>query len=121
MDDILEAYIPVLIDNGYVKEENGWAGGPYLTATEAGRQNPVITDKLAKTLYVRSEKYFSYYFTEKAKRSSLAFPKKKKIPKGYRIHYNDGKNTFSKDNDWKPDTYYVTKGYSIIKKKLIQP
>ncbi len=77
LDDILEAYIPVLIDNGYVKEENGWAGGPYLTATEAGRQNPVITDKLAKTLYVRSEKYFSYYFTEKAKKEQLAFPKKK--------------------------------------------
>lgn len=118
LDDILEAYIPVLIDNGYVKEENGWAGGPYLTATEAGRQNPVITDKLAKTLYVRSEKYFSYYFTEKAKKEQFGVPKEEKIPKGYRIHYNDGKNTFSKDNDWKPDTYYVTKGYSIIKKNL---
>ena len=37
-----------------------------------------------------------------------------KVPKGYAIHFNDGKNTYSKNNDWKPDTYYVTKGYSIL-------
>ena len=36
------------------------------------------------------------------------------MPKGYAIHFNDGKNTYSKNNDWKPDTWYVTKGYSIL-------
>ncbi|EOS81593.1 hypothetical protein C817_00564, partial [Dorea sp. 5-2] len=40
--------------------------------------------------------------------------KDQKVPKGYAIHFNDGKNTYSKNNDWKPDTYYVTKGYSIL-------
>ncbi len=44
----------------------------------------------------------------------MAFPKSQKVPKGYAIHFNDGKNTYSKNNDWKPGTYYVTKGYSIL-------
>ena len=33
----------------------------------------------------------------------------------YAIHFNDGKQTYSKNGDWKPGTYYVTKGYSILR------
>lgn len=33
----------------------------------------------------------------------------------YAIHFNDGKHTYSKNEDWKPGTYYVTKGYSILR------
>ena len=40
------------------------------------------------------------------------------MPKGYAIHFNDGKNTYSRNNDWKPGTYYVTKGYSILQTNL---
>ena len=42
------------------------------------------------------------------------FPKSRKYRK-YAIHFNDGKHTYSKNEDWKPGTYYVTKGYSILR------
>ncbi|MFR0936300.1 MAG: LPD1 domain-containing protein [Hominenteromicrobium sp.] len=51
----------------------------------------------------------------KQKKEQFCVSKEQKIPKGYAIHFNDGKHTYSKNEDWKPGTYYVTKGYSILR------
>jgi len=63
---------------------------------------------------VHSAAHFERNFTQKAQKEQFGVSKDQKVPKGYAIHFNDGKNTYSKNNDWKPDTYYVTKGYSIL-------
>lgn len=53
--------------------------------------------------------------SQEAKKEQFCVSKEQKIPKGYAIHFNDGKHTYSKNEDWKPGTYYVTKGYSILR------
>ena len=66
-------------------------------------------------MLIRSAEYFERNFTQKAKKEQFCVSKEQKIPKGYAIHFNDGKHTYSKNEDWKPGTYYVTKGYSILR------
>ena len=66
-------------------------------------------------MLIRSAEYFERNFTQKAKKEQFCVSKEQKIPKGYAIHFNDGKQTYSKNGDWKPGTYYVTKGYSILR------
>ena len=57
-----------------------------------GPENPAITNKLSNTLMVRSAGYFERNFTQKAQKEQFeAFPKTRKVPKGYAIHFNDGK------------------------------
>ena len=65
-----------------------------------------------------SASYFERNFTQKAQKEQFGVSKDQKVPKGYAIHFNDGKNTYSRNNDWKPGTYYVTKGYSILQTNL---
>ena len=43
------------------------------------------------------------------------FPKSRKYRKVMRSTSTTGKQTYSKNGDWKPGTYYVTKGYSILR------
>ena len=66
-------------------------------------------------MLIRSAEYFERNFTQKAKKEQFCVYKEQKIPKGYAIHFNDGKHTYSKNEDWNPGTYYVTKGYSILR------
>ena len=103
---------------GYVEQVQGWSSGIHYRATKKGQDNPVITNKLAQILYIRSASYFERNFTQKAQREQFGVSKDQKVPKGYAIHFNDGKNTYSKNNDWKSGTYYVTKGYSILQTNL---
>lgn len=93
----------------------GWGSGIHYRATKKGQDNPVITNKLSNTMLIRSAEYFERNFTQKAKKEQFCVSKEQKIPKGYAIHFNDGKHTYSKNEDWKPGTYYVTKGYSILR------
>ena len=55
---------------------------------------------------------------EKAKKEQFGIPKEEKIPKGYSVHFNKGTNAYSKNGNWKPDTYYITKGYVILQKNF---
>lgn len=105
-----------LLDSGYL-EQTGGIGSRY-RATKKAYDNPAITNKLMNAMLVTSERAFERDITQKAIREQFGVPKEKKIPKGYEIRYNDGKNTWSKDNNWQPDTYYVTKGRSIVKTNL---
>jgi hypothetical protein len=118
VDGAMQAYDRFLVQNGYLEQVQGWASGTHYTVTKKGQDNPVITNKLAQTLSVRSASYFDRYFTQKAIKEQFGVSKDQKVPKGYAIHFNDGKNTYSKNNDWKAGTYYVTKGYSILQTNL---
>lgn len=114
LDDAMQAYDRFLVKNGYVEQVQGWGSGIHYRATKKGQDNPVITNKLAQTLYIRSASHFDRIFTQKAQQEQFGVSKDQKVPRGYEIHFNDGKNTYSRNNDWKPGTYYVTKGYSIL-------
>ena len=114
VDDAMQAYDRFLVQNGYLEQVQGWASGTHYTVTKKGQDNPAITNKLAQTLSVRSASYFDRYFTQKAIKEQFGVSKDQKVPKGYAIHFNDGAHTYSQNGDWKPGTYYVTKGYSIL-------
>lgn len=114
VDDAMQAYDRFLVQNGYLEQVQGWASGTYYTVTKKGQDNPAITNKLAQTLRIRSVAHFDRNFTQKAQKEQFGVSKDQKVPKGYAIHFNDGKNTYSRNNDWKAGTYYVTKGYSIL-------
>ena len=113
--DAVKAYDRFFVDNGYLEKVQGWGSGIHYRATKKGQDNPVITNKLSNTMLIRSAEYFERNFTQKAKKEQFCVSKEQKIPKGYAIHFNDGKHTYSKNEDWKPGTYYVTKGYSILR------
>lgn len=115
VEDAVRAYDRFFVDNGYLEKVQGWGSGIHYRATEKGQDNPVITNKLSNTILIRSAEYFERNFTQKAKKEQFCVSKEQKIPKGYAIHFNDGKHTYSKNEDWKPGTYYVTKGYSILR------
>ena len=115
VEDAVRAYDRFFVDNGYLEKVQGWGSGIHYRATKKGQDNPVITNKLSNTMLIRSAEYFERNFTQKAKKEQFCVSKEQKIPKGYAIHFNDGKQTYSKNGDWKPGTYYVTKGYSILR------
>ena len=114
VEDAMTVYDRFFVENGYLERVQGRGSGTHYQVTEKGRENPTITNKLSNALMVRSAGYFERNFTWKAQEEQFGVSKDQKVPKGYAIHFNDGKNTYSKNNDWKPDTYYVTKGYSIL-------
>ena len=115
VEDAMRAYDRFFVDNGYLEKVQGWVSGIHYRATKKGQDNPVITNKLSNTMLIRSAEYFERNFTQKAKKEQFCVSKEQKIPKGYAIHFNDGKHTYSKNEDWEPGTYYVTKGYSILR------
>ena len=115
VEDAIRAYDRFFADNGYLEKVQGWGSGIHYRATKKGQDNPVITNKLSNTMLIRSAEYFERNFAQKAKKEQFCVSKEQKIPKGYAIHFNDGKQTYSKNGDWKPGTYYVTKGYSILR------
>ncbi len=113
-EDAVQVCDRFMVGNGYLEWSQGWGGRGYYSATEKGRENPAITNKLLKALDVGPVSSFERYFAQKAQKDQFLVPKEQKVPAGYSIRFNDGKNTYSKNKDWKPDTWYVTKGYSII-------
>lgn len=114
VEDAMQVCDRFMVGNGYLEQSHGWGGRGYYSATEKGRENPAITNKLLKALNVVSASGFDRDFTQKAKKEQFLVPKEQKVPAGYSVRYNDGKNAYSKNEDWKPDTWYVTKGYSIL-------
>jgi len=118
--DVLAAFERGMIEEyGYFERmEPGPSRSYYATITEKGRENPTITNDLAHTLFFKSALHFEQKITNQATKVQFGIPKDQKIPKGFEVLFNDGKNTYSKDNDWKPDTYYVVKGHQILKTNL---
>lgn len=118
-EDTRKAYDRFLIKNGYVDLVKSYGSCIYCRATKKGQDNPVITKKLVQVLYIRSALEFEQNFTKKAQKEQFCVSKEEKIPRGYSIRFNDGKNTYSKNDNWKPDTYYVVKGYSVLRANFL--
>jgi hypothetical protein len=117
--DVMAAYRRFVLDNGYMERTGeGSISGARYTWTEKGRNNTAITNKLVNALHVSSEYAYQRDYVRKAEKQQFGVSKEEKIPPGYEIRFNDGKNTWSKDNDWQPDTYFVAKGHRIIKQNL---
>ncbi|MCP1109685.1 LPD1 domain-containing protein [Ohessyouella blattaphilus] len=116
--DVMAAYRRFCLDNGYMEQIAEGMSGTRYGWTEKGQNNPVITNKLVNAFHVSSEYAYQRNFVQKAAKQQFGVSKEDKVPKGYEIRHNDGKNTWSKDDDWKPDTWYVAKGHRIIKTNL---
>jgi len=117
--DVMAAYRRFVLDNGYMERSGeGSLSGARYTWTEKGKNNPTITNKLVRALHVSSEYAYQRDFVRKAEKQQFGVSKEEKIPNGYEIRFNDGKNTYSKNDDWKPDTWFVAKGHRIIKQNL---
>lgn len=117
--DALASFDKCMVEGGwYERMEQGVSGAYYASPTGQGRENPAITDKLAKVMFFRSERDFEWKVLDKAKKAQFGVPKEQKIPKGYEVLYHDGKNSWSANNDWQPDTWYVAKSHRILKMNL---
>lgn len=116
-EDCKRVFQAFFIENGYIRQRVGTISGGY-EATDAWSENPVVTRKLFGVMQVGSESNFENKFTRKAQSEQFGVAKEDKVPKGYSLHFNDGKNTMSKGTDWKVGTWYVCKGYSILKANL---
>lgn len=109
--DVMTAFESFVLDKGYAEHGSGVSRS--FAWTEKGKNNDVITNKLIGALHINSE-YKYRQLMLKAEKQQFGVPKEEKIPKGYEIHLNnDGRNIWSKNDDWKPGTWYVTRG-SII-------
>ena len=115
VQEAMGVFESLIIGGGYCERISHGIGGGYIRATQKGRDNPVITDKLVNALYFRGTQDFDRKIVREAVKKQFGVPAEQKIPRGYDIRFNDGKRTYSKNNDWLPDTYYVTKGYTILK------
>ena len=113
VEDAEKVFGRFLLEKGYLEPVSGYGGYSY-QYTRKGRNNPAITSKLANTLLIRSAAQFERDFTGKAQQEQFGVAKDEKVPRGYSIHFNDGEHTYSRNRDWKPNTFYVTKGYSIL-------
>lgn len=109
-EDALSVFTKFLIGGGYVQH-----GSSYYRyeLTEKGKNSPVITNKLFRALNQSSDS-FDRNITKKAEQEQFGVPKEQKVPKGYEVLFDDGKNTYSADDDWRSNTYYVTKGRRIL-------
>lgn len=114
MEDAMRAYDRFFVGNGYLEQVQGWGSGVHYRATKKGQENPSVTNKLSNTMMIRSAAYFERDFTQKARKEQFGIPKDQKVPKGYSIRFNDGKSHLRSNAEWKPGTYCVAKGYSIL-------
>jgi hypothetical protein len=112
--DIYTAFARCMVNNGYFERVDGGISGPRFNLTDKGRQNPVITNKLANALHITSESAYTRKILREAEKKQFGVPKDDKIPTGYEIRFNDGKNSFSADDSWKPGTWFVAKSYRIL-------
>ncbi len=117
VEDAMAAFNKALIGNGYIERMADGISGPRFGVAEKGRDNPVITNKLFSTIRIRSAREFAIDFTQKAKKEQFGVPKEDKVPPGFDIRFYNG-GGYSKKDDWELNTYYVTKGYTILKTNI---
>lgn len=113
--DAVAVFEKCMFQNGWYERLQPGVSSYYASPTEKGRENTTITDKLAKAMFLRSERDFERKITDKAEKAQFGVPKEQKVPRGYEVLYHDGKNSWSKNNDWKPGTWYVAKNRRILK------
>lgn len=120
VEDAAKAYDRFFVDNGYLEKVQGWGSGIHYRATKKGQDNPVITNKLSNTMLIRSAEYFERNFTQKAKKEQFCVSKEQKIPKGYAIHFNDGKHTYSKNEQQAAATQTINRALEYLRTPEIE-
>lgn len=110
VEDAMQVYDRFFVENGYLEQVQGWGSGIHYQATEKGRENPAITNKLSNTLMVRSAGYFERNFTQKAQKEQFGVSKDQKLPyqSDYLVGHADCAVTFVSDKDGKME---VLKAY----------
>ena len=116
--DVLAAFDTFMLNSGFYEKLNTGASGTYYSPTEKGRDNTTITDKLSRAMLIRSERDYRQKITSKAEKAQFGVPKGDKVPNGYEILFNDGNHSWSANDDWKPETYFVAKGHRILQKNF---
>lgn len=115
-EDAQRVFAALLLDGGYLEPSDGIS--IYYRSTEKRRQNPVISDKLVNALHITSDREYESKIVRPAARAQFGVPKEEKVPQGYEVLYHDGTHSWSQNNDWITDTWYVAKGHRILKTNL---
>lgn len=116
--DVFDAFNRCMVYNKYYEAVQPGVSGTYYSVTEKGRSNSTITNKLSSAMFIKNEYDYRTKITYKAEKHQFGVSKDEKLPKGFEIQYNDDKHSWSANNDWKPNTYFVTKGSRIIQKNF---
>lgn len=109
--DAIIAFENIMVGNGWYStaSASSYSRGNW---TKEGRDNIQITNKLIKALSV-SERRWNYDVVKKMEKVQFLVPKEDKLPTGVQIKFYDG-GGYSRNDNWKPGTWYVTKGYTIL-------
>ena len=109
--DAIIAFENIMVGNGWYStaSASSYSRGNW---TKEGRDNIQITNKLIKALSV-SERRWNYDVVKKMEKVQFLVPKEDKLPTGVQIKFYDG-GVYSRNDNWKPGTWYVTKGYTIL-------
>lgn len=102
--DVMAVFDKCMMEPGYFTWDNRGISRSSPTATAAVYENPAITNKLISTVFIRSETAYDYNVVRAAGKAGFGIPADEKPPRGYDVRHNDGKNIWSKDDDWKPGT-----------------
>ena len=113
VEDAKAAFADFYVENGYLRPVQDWNGRTAYERTRDYTHNPALTENLRYTIRITSSAQFEHDFARGAKDAQFLVPKEQKIPRGYNIRQYDG-NGYSRNGDWKPDTYYVTHGHYIL-------
>ena len=113
VEDAKAAFAEFYVENGYLRPVQDWNGRTAYERTRDYTHNPALTENLRYTIRITSSAQFEHDFARGAKDAQFLVPKEQKIPRGYNIRQYDG-NGYSRNGDWKPDTYYVTHGHYIL-------
>ena len=109
--DAIIAFENIMVGNGWYStaSASSYSRGNW---TKEGRDNIQITNKLINALSV-SERRWNYDVVKKMEKVQFLVPKEDKLPTGVQIKFYDG-GGYSRNDNWKPGTWYVTKGYTIL-------
>ena len=109
--DAILAFENIMVGNGWYStaSASSYSRGNW---TKEGRDNIQITNKLINALSV-SERRWNYDVVKKMEKVQFLVPKEDKLPTGVQIKFYDG-GGYSRNDNWKPGTWYVTKGYTIL-------
>ena len=113
--DVMAAFDRFFIDGGYIERIGN---SQRLSWTVKGKDNPAITEKLLYAMHISSEGAYLHDVIKKAEQQQFGVSKEEKVPRGYEIRFFDGKNAYSRNDDWMPNTYFVLKNHSILEKNF---
>lgn len=109
-EDIIAFYNQFVRSEKYVKVSSSISYR--LELTEKGFH---VTNKLIRAMRENASSLAAY--DRMIEKEQFGVSAEKKIPKGYSIKKYDGSG-YVKNNDWKDGTYYITKGYHVLKENI---